>query len=284
MGIQANLQESVSLKFHGDIMRQGSQQNKTVLITGGASGVGRASAERFINDGYSVVIADKDERLLEEVMKAFADQHHGKVEGAVCDVTKTANCRDAIGKTIKAFGRLDVLINSAGVIKKGPVEKVLETDWDFIIDVNLKGTFLMCHHAVPELKKTKGVILNIASDAGIFGFVDHAVYCASKGGALALTRAMAIEFAPDDIRVNAILPGAVDTPMLREGLSRGHAAGATIEERLAALGERTVMGRVGKPEEIARAILFLVDNQQSAFMTGQTLIVDGGATTRLSTE
>ena len=258
-------------------MQQDSQQNKTVLITGGASGVGRASAERFLNDGYSVVIADKDERLLEEVMKAFAEQHDGMVEGAVCDVTKTANCRDAIGKAIKAFGRLDVLINSAGVIKKGPVEKVLETDWDFIIDVNLKGTFLMCHHAVPELKKTKGVILNIASDAGIFGFVDHAVYCASKGGVVLMSRAMALDLAPHQVRVIPVCPGNIMSPMLEyEARISGGDPATYFKEALADFPQGNA-ARFIKPQEVANLLAFLAGDQAEA-MTGAPVHIDFGST------
>ena len=113
---------------------------------------------------------------------------------------------------------------------------------------------------------------------------DIAAYAASKGGLVALTRAMALELAADSIRVNAVLPGAVDTPMLHAGLARDHVAGGTVQERMSELGKRTVMGRVGRPEEIAQAILFLADGQRSSFVTGQTLIVDGGATARLSTE
>ena len=126
--------------------------------------------------------------------------------------------------------------------------------------------------------------MNVSSVHAVATSADIASYAASKGALLALTRAMAIEFAGDDVRVNAILPGAVDTPMLEAGLSRGHVGGSTMDERKADLASRTVIGRVGKPEEIAKAIYFLADNEHSSFMTGQQVIVDGGATIRLSTE
>ena len=129
-----------------------------------------------------------------------------------------------------------------------------------------------------------GAIVNVSSVHAVQTSVNIAAYATSKGGLLALTRAMAIEFAKDNIRVNAILPGAVDTPMLRAGLNRGHLGGDDIHTRLDNLARKTVNGRVGKPEEIARAIYFLADNAQSSFMTGQAMIVDGGATARLSTE
>jgi NAD(P)-dependent dehydrogenase (short-subunit alcohol dehydrogenase family) len=134
------------------------------------------------------------------------------------------------------------------------------------------------------LKAIEGAIVNVASVHAVATSADIASYAASKGALLALTRAMAIEFAGDNVRVNTILPGAVDTPMLDAGLSRGHVSGETLEERKADLARKTVIGRVGDPIEIAKAIYFLADNEQSSFMTGQPLIVDGGATIRLSTE
>jgi glucose 1-dehydrogenase len=129
-----------------------------------------------------------------------------------------------------------------------------------------------------------GAIVNVSSVHAVQTSVNISAYAASKGGLLALTRAMAIEFAPDNIRVNAILPGAVDTPMLRAGMSRGHVSGGTVYDRLENLARKTVNGRIGQPAEIAHAIYFLADSTQSSFMTGQALIVDGGATARLSTE
>ena len=149
---------------------------------------------------------------------------------------------------------------------------------------NLRSVFLGVKLAHPLLaRKGGGAIVNVSSVHAVATSKDIAAYAASKGGMLALTRAMAIEFAPDNIRVNAILPGAVDTQMLRAGLSRDHAGSGDIQQRLENLARRTVSGKIGKPEEIASAIYFLAD-AQSAFMTGQALIVDGGATARLSTE
>lgn len=149
---------------------------------------------------------------------------------------------------------------------------------------NLRSVFLGAKLAHPLLAINGGAMVNVSSVHAIQTSANIAAYAASKGGLLALTRAMAIEFAPNNIRVNAILPGAVDTPMLRAGLSRGHARGSNVQERLENLARRTVNGRVGRPEEIASAIYFLADNEQSAFMTGQAMVVDGGATARLSTE
>jgi NAD(P)-dependent dehydrogenase (short-subunit alcohol dehydrogenase family) len=158
-------------------------------------------------------------------------------------------------------------------------------EWDAVMANNLRSVFLGAKLAYPLLKTAGGgAIVNVSSVHAVQTSKDIASYAASKGGLLALTRAMAIEFAPDQIRVNAILPGAVNTPMLHAGLSRGHVAGSNLTDRLENLARKTVIGRVGEPEEIARAIYFLADETQSSFITGQSLIVDGGATARLSTE
>ncbi|MHB8933801.1 MAG: SDR family NAD(P)-dependent oxidoreductase, partial [Bellilinea sp.] len=158
-------------------------------------------------------------------------------------------------------------------------------EWDRVMDSNLRSVFLGAKLAHPMLKAGGGgAIVNVSSVHAVQTSANIAAYAASKGGLLALTRAMAIEFAPDNIRVNAILPGAVDTPMLHAGLNRDHADTGTLPDRLENLARRTVNGRVGQPGEIAHAIYFLADNEQSSFMTGQAMIVDGGATARLSTE
>jgi NAD(P)-dependent dehydrogenase (short-subunit alcohol dehydrogenase family) len=150
---------------------------------------------------------------------------------------------------------------------------------------NLRSVFLGSKLAYPLLKSDGGgAIVIVSSVHAVATSANIAAYAASKGGLLALTRAMAIEFAPDEIRVNAILPGAVDTPMLRAGFNRAHVGSGDMHERLENLARKTVNGRIGEPEEIANSIYFLADNNQSSFMTGQALIVDGGATCRLSTE
>ena len=258
-------------------MQQDCQQDKTVLITGGASGVGRASAERFLNDGYCVVIADINESQLDQTLVPLEEIHTGNAISVICDVTKTADCRKAVEKTIETFGRLDVLINSAGVIKKGPVEKVAETDWDFQIDVNLKGTFLMCHHAIPELKKVKGVILNIASDAGIQGFVGHAVYCASKGGVVLMSRAMALDLAPHQVRVLPVCPGNIMSPMLEyEAEASGKDPAVYFEEALAEFPQGKA-ARFIYPQEVANLLAFLASGHAEA-MTGGPVCMDFGTT------
>jgi NAD(P)-dependent dehydrogenase (short-subunit alcohol dehydrogenase family) len=265
-------------KFTMDyFMQNGNQQGKAVLISGGASGVGRASAERFLNDGYCVVIADINESQLDQTLVTLEEIHTGNAISVICDVTKTADCRKAVEKTIETFGRLDVLINSAGVIRKGAVEEVPEADWDFQIDVNLKGTFLMCHHAVPALKKTKGVILNIASDAGILGFVNHTVYCASKGGVVLMSRAMALDLAPHQVRVIPVCPGNIMSPMLEyEAKTSGRSPEVYFKE---ALGEfpQGKAARFIQPQEVANLLFFLASDQAQA-MTGGPVHIDFGST------
>ena len=258
-------------------MQKNTPRDKVVLITGASGGVGRASAARFLEDDYRVVMADINEALLAEALGEFEKTYTGKVKSVVCDVTTTQDCRNAVEKTIAAFGRLDVLINSAGVIKKGPVEKVPEEDWDFLIDVNLKGTFLMCHHAVPELKKTRGVILNIASDAGILGFVGHAVYCASKGGVVLMSKAMALDLAPHKVRVIPVCPGNIMSPMLEyEAQTSGKNPDVYFKETLAEFPQGDA-ARFINPPEVASLLAFLASDQAEA-MTGAPVHLDFGST------
>jgi glucose 1-dehydrogenase len=181
--------------------------------------------------------------------------------------------------------RLDALVNNAAVQIAKPLLETSVAEWDDVMVSNLRVVFLAMKLAYPLFEAAGGgAVVNVSSVHAVATSANIAAYAASKGGMLALTRAMAIEFAPHDIRVNAILPGAVDTPMLRAGLSRGHVGAGSMPERLENLASKTVIGRVGTPEEIAHAIYFLADNNQSSFMTGQALIIDGGATARLSTE
>ena len=180
---------------------------------------------------------------------------------------------------------LNALLNNAAVQIAKPLLETTVDEWDCVMENNLRSVFLSVKLAHPLFRAAGGgAIVNVSSAPAVATSANIAAYAASKGGLLALTRAMAIEFAPDNIRVNAILPGAVDTPMLRAGLGRGHVGQGDMQERLDNLARKTVSGKVGTPEEIARAIYFLADNEQSSFMTGQALVVDGGATARLSTE
>jgi glucose 1-dehydrogenase len=249
---------------------------KTVLITGVGGGIGRACVHHFSSKGWRVIGVDRS-----DVGDDFpADGHFIRADISYPKVA------EVIFKEARNFHpTLDVLVNNAAVQVAKPLIETTVEEWDAVMASNLRSVFLFVKLAHPLMKAAGGgAIVNVSSVHAIQTSANIAAYAASKGGLLALTRAMAIEFAPDNIRVNAILPGAVDTPMLRAGLGRGHVGHGDIQDRLDNLARRTVSGKVGKPEEIAQAIYFLADNEQSSFMTGQALVVDGGATARLSTE
>jgi len=249
---------------------------KTVLITGVGGGIGRATLEHFAHQGWRVIGVDRNPFEGEfPVHGCFirADISHPESAEFIFEQTRTFS------------SSLDALVNNAAVQVAKPLIETTVDEWDAVMASNLRPVFLFAKLAYPLFKAAGGgAIVNVSSVHAVQTSANIAAYAASKGGILALTRAMAIEFAPDNIRVNAILPGAVDTPMLRAGLDRGHVGHGDMQSRLDNLARKTVNGRVGQPEEIAHAIYFLANNEQSSFMTGQALVVDGGATARLSTE
>ncbi|HVM71720.1 MAG TPA: SDR family oxidoreductase [Anaerolineales bacterium] len=249
---------------------------RTALITGAAGGIGRASVALFAEKGWRVIGVDR------------APFGEGFPAGGLFIQSEVSHpeSMESLFQQVRAFTeRLDALVNNAAVQVAKPLVDTSVEEWDMVIANNLRPAFLLSKLAHPLLKKAgAGAIVNVSSVHAVQTSANIAAYAASKGGLLALTRATAIEFAADNIRVNAILPGAVDTPMLRAGLNRGHLAGEDVYARLDNLARKTVNGRVGQPEEIAHAIFFLADSEQSSFMTGQAMIVDGGATARLSTE
>lgn len=253
-----------------------NKQAKWVLVTGGAGGIAYATVRKFADQGWAVIAVDK--KPVDE--KRFAGIHYIQ-----SDISKPEALQDIYEQTKRLTSSLDAVINSAGVQVSKPLIDTTVEEWDEVMAANLRSVFFGAKLAFPLLKEAGGgAIVNISSVHAVATSANIAAYAASKGGLLALTRALAIEFAPFGIRVNAILPGAVDTPMLRAGLNREHVIGETIEARLDNLARKTVNGRIGTPEEIANCIYFLADGTQSSFMTGQGLIVDGGATARLSTE
>ncbi len=248
----------------------------TVLITGAAGGIGRATVSLFAQNGWRVIGVDR---------APFGEDFPGNGLFIQSDISIGANLEGIFDEARTVTDRLNALVNNAAVQVSKPLLQTSVEEWDSVMASNLRSVFLGAKLAFPLFKVAgSGAIVNVSSVHAIATSANIAAYAASKGGLLALTRAMAIEFAPDNIRVNAILPGAVDTPMLRAGLGRGHVQGSNILDRLDNLARKTVIGRVGRPEEIAHAIYFLADESQSSFMTGQALIVDGGATARLSTE
>jgi len=249
---------------------------KTVLVTGAAGGIGRATIRLFADKGWRVIGVDRAD---------FGDGFPPNGLFIQSDISRPEEMRSIFEKAHAYTDSLDGLVNNAAMQIAKPLVDTTVEEWDAVMASNLRSVFLGVKLAHPLLKAAGGgAVVNVSSVHAIQTSANIAAYAASKGGLLALTRAMAIEFASDAIRVNAILPGAVDTPMLRAGLDRGHVGHGDIQERLDNLARKTVSGKVGTPEEIAHAIYFLADNEQSSFMTGQALVVDGGATARLSTE
>jgi len=247
---------------------------RVALITGVAGGIGSATALEFADAGWYVVGVDK---------RAVGDLP-GVSHIVHADVSTPAAQEQIVREVSKRFGRLDALVNNAAVQICKPLLDMTPEEWDTVMTNNLRSVFLGVRCAYPLLREQRGAIVNVSSVHALATSRNIAAYAASKGALLALTRAMALEFGADGVRVNAVLPGAVDTRMLRAGLDRGHVGEDSVEELLRGLGKRHVLGRVGRPEEIGRAILFLASNEQSSFMTGQAMVVDGGATARLSTE
>jgi len=250
--------------------------SKTVLITGAGGGIGRATVNLFAEKGWRVIGVDRapyGAGFPADGCFIQADISHPEAA-------------EQIFSQVRAFSpTLHALVNNAAIQVAKPLVETTVEEWDAVMASNLRSVFLFVKLAHPLMVAAGGgAIVNVSSVHAVQTSANIAAYAASKGGLLALTRAMAIEFARDNIRVNAILPGAVDTPMLRAGLNRGHVGSGDVQSRLDNLARKTVNGRIGKPEEIAHAIYFLADDTQSSFMTGQAMIVDGGATARLSTE
>jgi len=242
-------------------------ETRVVLITGAAGGIGRATVQLFAEKGWKVIGVDRSD---------FGEDFPESGAFIRKDIAEPENL-EAIYDEVKRFtDTLDAVVNNAALQVVKPLVETSVEEWDAVMASNLRSVFLGARLAHPLLKnKGGGAIVNVSSVHAIATSPGVSSYAASKGGLLALTRSMAIEFAEDNIRVNAILPGAVDTPMLTAHLDK---------ERLENLARRTVNGRVGKPSELAHAIYFLADDEQSSFITGTSLLVDGGATAKLSTE
>lgn len=252
-----------------------AEERRVMLITGAAGGIGRATVQVFAQTGWRVIGVDR---------ASYGESFPPDGFFIQADISQNDQVHSIYEQARRFTDRLDAVINNAALQIAKPLLETTIEEWDLVMASNLRSVFLGAKLGHPLLRSAGGAIVNVSSVHAVATSANIAAYAASKGGLLALTRAMAIEFASDNIRVNAILPGAVDTPMLRAGLQRGHVDGLSVTDRLENLARKTVNGRVGKPEEIARAIYFLADSTQSSFMTGQALIVDGGATARLSTE
>jgi len=255
-------------------------QGKVALVTGGGAGIGEAIAIRFTQEGASVMVADCNREAYASGERTVSRirEEGGKAEFAFTDVAKAADDKNMVKATVQAFGRLDILVNNAGIELYKAITDVTEEDWDTLIDINLKGVFLCTKYAIPEMMKNGGgVIINISSSAGYVGAAMQSTYCASKGGVLLMTRAMAAELRPLNIRVNSLNPSIIDDDMgqqlIKDIEARARAAG------LPSPGARITMrqGRLGTTGEVASAALFLASDE-SSFITGHGLSVDGGLT------
>ena len=246
-------------------------QDKVALITGGTSGIGEATAILFAKEGAKIAITGRNEKRGNAVTEQIT-RNGGHAVFIPSDVRKSNDCQLAVDEILRAFDHIDILFNNAGVFYPHTTLDCSEEEWDEQIDINLKGTFLMSKAVLPHMvQRRSGVIINNSSGWGIVGGDAAVAYCASKGGVVLLTKAMAIDHGRQGIRVNCICPGDVDTPMLPED---ARMRGMKWEDYLAGCSNRP-LGRIGTADEIAKAALFLASDD-SAFMTGAALVVDGG--------
>ena len=250
----------------------GKLEERVAIVTGATSGLGEAAARLFVGEGAKVVVSGRDEARGRKVVAAIAAAG-GTAAFVRCDVTRAADCERLVAETLKAFGgRLDVLFHNAGVYFPRTAVDMSEEEWDATLDSSLKGAWLMCKYALPTMiAQRRGVIILQASGWGIQGGDQAVAYCAAKGGVVVMTKALAIDHGPQGIRVNCLCPGDVDTPMLPADAKM---RGVSYAEYMKGAANRP-LGRVGTPEELAKAALFLASDD-SSFMTGAALVVDGG--------
>ncbi len=250
-----------------------SHAGKVAYVSGGASGIGRATAIAFAREGASVVIADVQEKGAQETARMI-EELGGRALALKCDVSRVEDVKNALDKTIETFGRLDSAFNNAGIEEKmGTTADLGMEDWDRIIAVNLRGVFLAMKYQIPlMLKQGGGAIVNTSSVAGIIGFQGIPAYTASKHGIVGLTKTAALDYATKNIRINAVCPGVIETPMVERFI------GGTPEGRKQMIALEPV-GRMGKPEEVAAAVVWLCSDAAS-FVTGHAMPVDGGFVAR----
>jgi NAD(P)-dependent dehydrogenase (short-subunit alcohol dehydrogenase family) len=246
--------------------------NKCAIVTGGASGIGKATALLLAQEGAVVVIADINEEQGKQV-ESEIQQAGGRAVSIKCNVAKAEDCQRAVQTALDNFGRLDILFNNAGIIRRTDVVGITEEDWDLVMAINVKSIFLMCKYGIPHMTKQGGAIVNTGSGWGIKGGRNAISYCASKGAVVNMTRALAIDHGPQNIRVNCICPGDTDTPMLR---NEARQLGQAEDKFMAEAAERP-LNRYAQPIEIAQAVLYLVSDE-SSYVTGAVLAVDGGGT------
>ena len=242
-------------------------KDRVAIVTGGARGIGKAIALAFVGEGAKVALVDVDKEKL-EILKNEIEKKKGKVITISRDITKSSEVTVMVDQVRKTFGRVDILVNNAGIIRRGTIETVTEEDWDRVIEVNLKGTFNCCKAVVETMKSQRyGKIVNISSIAGKLGDITSAPgYGTSKAGIDALTKTLARQLAPYGVNVNAVSPHAIETEMSAQW----------SEERRKEIIASIPLGRLGKPDDVAEAVLFLASDSAS-FITGEILDVNGGA-------
>jgi NAD(P)-dependent dehydrogenase (short-subunit alcohol dehydrogenase family) len=254
-------------------------KNKAIIVTGAGNGMGRASALAFAREGGGVAVADTSEGDGQATVRQIADAG-GRAIFVRCDVSRSADVQRLVAETVDAFGGVDVLHNNAGVVKYGTVVDMPEDDWDWVLDINLKGSFLTCKYAIPEMRKRGGgAIVNTASVQAFATQQLVAAYSASKGAMVSFTMTVALDHAAENIRCNCVAPGSIQTPMLEMA---ANLFSANPEEAIRDWGQAHALGRVGTSEEVAKLVLFLASDDAS-FCTGGCYRVDGGLLSAIAT-
>lgn len=244
--------------------------DRVAIVTGGASGIGEATSVLLAREGAHVTVADIDAARGEKLVEQINGDGHSAIF-VRCDVSNSAQVSNMVERTVAAFGALDTLVNNAANVNfedYGSVTNATEEKWDLVVDVTLKGTYLCCKYAIPHMIAAGGgAIVNVSSVGGVAGFGNSSAYCASKAGVIQLARELAIDYAANNIRANAICPGLIDTPQVRRNLADPEALARSLSV--------PIFKRMGLPQEVAHAILFLV-SAEASFITGAMLAVDGG--------